>query len=442
MAESSFRIGEWTADARANELQHDSGRRVRIEARAMKVLELLHSRAGQVVTTEEILDQVWEKASVSSHSVAIVVSALRKALGDDRRNPLYLETIPKRGYRLVVAPARRRTRIPAVAYAAPLLVLAALAFRGFTAAPEPTELDARYFQARQLWSRRDEESVQQALALLREILEAREDFAPAHLALADIYAHKSGEHLGMPALDTFREAQRHLDRARELDPTVVGIHVTQALLDFYRDLQPGKALAEIDSALALDAKDALAWQTRAMTLSALGRHPESLEAIARARELDPLSDSIGWDEVWFRYLAGDYDRAFEALERASRYSQWNYLYAALIEEGRGNRKSALESWISRFEQKGMPLPSPARVREEGYPELLRQYRSLEGYREYPGVVAIWELLAGEEESSLATLRAMSPDRENWMAIWLPQMPVFETLRSRLPEPHDVTIARR
>lgn len=444
MGESGIRIGEWTVDAPANELRHDSGRKVRVEARAMKVLELLHQRSGEVVSAEEILDRVWERSSVSAHSVAIVVSALRKALGDDRRSPRYIETVPKRGYRLLSTPAPARRRpLPALAIGAVLVLAVGIAaLRRGAPPPSPAGLEEKTFQARQLWSRREDESVHQALVLLREILREREDFAPAHLALADIYAHKTGEHLGMPALDTFREAQRHLDRARELAGERPGTHVTQALLDFYRDLQPEKALASADAALGLDPEEALAWQTRAMALSALGRHDESLESIARARKLDPLSDSIGWDEVWFLYLAGEYESALEALERASRYSRWNYLYGALIEEGRGNRRGALESWIARFEQKGAALPDPDGAREGGYRELLRQFRDLPGYREYPGVVAVWELLAGDEVAARATLESMPPERENWMAIWLPEMPVFEPLRAHLEKAHDVDVASR
>jgi tetratricopeptide (TPR) repeat protein len=410
---------------------------VRLETRAMKVLELLHQRAGEVVSSEEILDQVWARASVSTHSVAIVVSALRKALGDDRRSPRYIETVPKRGYRLLAAPKPRPARrwsVPVLGGSLVLLVVVVAGLEPRSPTAVSSGVEEKYFQARQLWSRREDEAIGQALALLREILAEREDFVLAHLALADIYAHKTGEHLGMPALDTFREAQRHLDRARQLDGSRPETLVTQALLDFYRDLQPLKALASVDAALELDPDQSLAWQTRAMVLSALGLHEESLRAIARARELDPLSDSIGWDEVWFLYLAGEPDRALAALERSSRYSRSNYLYRALIEEGRRNRSGAISSWIQRFEQRGFALPDAARVREEGYRELLRQFRGLDGYREYPGVVAIWELLAGDEASAIATLEAIPADRENWMGIWVREMPVFEPLRARLKDP--------
>lgn len=141
-AKQRWAFGAWTVDPHANELVHGSGRRVRLEARAMRVLELLHAHAGMVVTTEEILAEIWGRKVVSPHSVATVISELRKALGDDSRESRYIETIPKRGYRLATSiPAplpiddvRRRFRPLTVALgAAAVLVGVALLWVGRTA---------------------------------------------------------------------------------------------------------------------------------------------------------------------------------------------------------------------------------------------------------------------------------------------------------------------
>jgi hypothetical protein len=67
------------------------------------------------------------------------------------------------------------------------------------------------------------------------------------------------------------------------------------------------------------------------------------EAIERARRLDPVSASIGWDRVWFLYLAGDSERALAAFDRESQNSQPVYLYGALIEQGRGNTRARVRS---------------------------------------------------------------------------------------------------
>ena len=96
-----FQLGEWTVEENAN-LLFQSDARVRIEKRVMAVLIELIAANGAVVTKDALLKAVWQGAIVSDHSVANAVSDLRRALGDDRRNPRYIETIPKRGYRLLV----------------------------------------------------------------------------------------------------------------------------------------------------------------------------------------------------------------------------------------------------------------------------------------------------------------------------------------------------
>lgn len=73
----------------------------RLENRAMKVLVYLLERRNQVVSKAELLEHVWGKSAISDNAVAIVIGELRKAFGDDKNNPQYIETIPKSGYRLV-----------------------------------------------------------------------------------------------------------------------------------------------------------------------------------------------------------------------------------------------------------------------------------------------------------------------------------------------------
>ena len=78
----------------------------RIEPRMMQVLLILAGQAGEVVTREALEHQVWSGRVVSDDAVTNTIAKLRRALGDDRRNPHFIETIPKRGYRLLPKPAR------------------------------------------------------------------------------------------------------------------------------------------------------------------------------------------------------------------------------------------------------------------------------------------------------------------------------------------------
>jgi len=100
-----FRLGEHTVRVREGRLLGPGGE-VRLEPRVMDVLACLAARAGEVVTRSELVDAVWPRAVGADESLTRCISSLRQALGDDRSKPRYLETVPKRGYRLVaeVAP--------------------------------------------------------------------------------------------------------------------------------------------------------------------------------------------------------------------------------------------------------------------------------------------------------------------------------------------------
>ena len=78
----------------------------RIEPRMMQVLLVLAGQAGEVVTRETLEHQVWAGRVVSDDAVTNTIAKLRRALGDDRRRPHFIETIPKRGYRLIPKPVR------------------------------------------------------------------------------------------------------------------------------------------------------------------------------------------------------------------------------------------------------------------------------------------------------------------------------------------------
>jgi DNA-binding winged helix-turn-helix (wHTH) protein/tetratricopeptide (TPR) repeat protein len=65
------------------------------------VLSLLASRPGQLVTKDELLDTVWPGVTVSDAALKVVVSELRKLLGDDAQTPRYIATVHRRGYRFV-----------------------------------------------------------------------------------------------------------------------------------------------------------------------------------------------------------------------------------------------------------------------------------------------------------------------------------------------------
>src|SRR5216117_1739707 len=104
-ADNRLRVGDWTVEPDLNQLS-TQGRAVKVEPKAMAVLLHLADRAGQVVGREALLAQGWPGVVVGDDSLTQVVIKLRKALGDDPDRPTYIQTVTKRGYRLV-APVLR-----------------------------------------------------------------------------------------------------------------------------------------------------------------------------------------------------------------------------------------------------------------------------------------------------------------------------------------------
>lgn len=108
-----LRIGDWRLDAQTGQLAR--GEHVeRLEARTLRLLQYLANRPGETVSVDELLDHVWSGVVVTQDSVYQAVTALRRLLGDDAKNPRYIATVPRLGYRLV-APVSAWTDEPAAA---------------------------------------------------------------------------------------------------------------------------------------------------------------------------------------------------------------------------------------------------------------------------------------------------------------------------------------
>ena len=104
-AREAFALGDWLVDPAGNRLVR--GAEVRpLRHKAMALLVLLARHPGQTVSREEIMHAVWDgNRFVAPKAINTAVWALRQALGDELESPRYVETIAKKGYRLI-APVR------------------------------------------------------------------------------------------------------------------------------------------------------------------------------------------------------------------------------------------------------------------------------------------------------------------------------------------------
>lgn len=114
-----LRFGEFQLDLQREELWKN-GERVRMQGKVYQTLLILLNRAGDVVTREEVRRHLWpENPQVNfDANVNTSMNKLRQALGDTPENPVYIETIPRKGYCFLVKVDACDARLPVAKRAA------------------------------------------------------------------------------------------------------------------------------------------------------------------------------------------------------------------------------------------------------------------------------------------------------------------------------------
>lgn len=97
-----LRLGTFEVDLKAGELRRN-GTRIRLQEQPLQILGLLLDRPGEVVSREELRNRLWPADTYVDfdHSLNAAVRRLRDALGDSAENPRFVETVARRGYRLL-----------------------------------------------------------------------------------------------------------------------------------------------------------------------------------------------------------------------------------------------------------------------------------------------------------------------------------------------------
>ncbi|MGH8496153.1 MAG: winged helix-turn-helix domain-containing protein [Gammaproteobacteria bacterium] len=99
-SQENFRIDDCEVYPSRNLITGPKGA-TRVEPKAMAVLVELASKAGETVSRRDLIDAVWPRGFVTDDVLTRCVTQLRKALGENRRHPRFLETVPRKGYRLL-----------------------------------------------------------------------------------------------------------------------------------------------------------------------------------------------------------------------------------------------------------------------------------------------------------------------------------------------------
>jgi DNA-binding winged helix-turn-helix (wHTH) protein/Tfp pilus assembly protein PilF len=378
------RFGVFEADLRAGELRRN-GVRVRLQDLPFRTLTLLLTRPGEVITREEFRQALWapEVFVDFEQGISSAVMRLRDALRDSADNPIFVETVERRGYRWIgpiqraepVAdesianqlPEKQTTPVVAplplksspwrkMVFALPVLAMlfAVWTFRpGYRNAkasaesspaiarslrrPAHREAEDFYLKGRFYWNKRTPESLNQALEAFSQAIADDPYYSDAYVGLADCY-NLLREFSAMPGNEAYFKAFAAARKAVEFDPQSSEAQASLAFVTFFGMWDSADAEKKFRRAIELDADNVKAHHWYATFLHALGRHEEALTEIELARKLAPDSPSILADKGDLLWAGGHHEQALQLLKQLETadpdfVSPHRYLRFAYLETG-------------------------------------------------------------------------------------------------------------
>ncbi|MCW5977193.1 MAG: winged helix-turn-helix domain-containing protein [Bryobacteraceae bacterium] len=108
-----YRVGDIEVDA-ARGLLRRNGLEVHVKPKTFRILQYLLAARDRLVSREELMEEFWKGTAVTDDALAQCIAELRRALGDSARNPMYLRTVPKLGYRFVASVEENPSQAAAV----------------------------------------------------------------------------------------------------------------------------------------------------------------------------------------------------------------------------------------------------------------------------------------------------------------------------------------
>jgi len=375
------RFGVFEANLRAGELRR-SGIKVRIQEMPFRALIVLLNRPGEVIGREELRLALWPEGVFVDfdQGISSAIRRLRDALGDSADNPVFIETVERRGYRWI-APLRLAEAVPQgnggrreearteaplpprsspwrkVVFALPLLALlfATWIFRpGFRNAKAGAksgpaawtgglhhaanrEAEDYYLQGRFYWNKRTPESLGQAVDSFTQAIVHDPTYSDAYVGLADCY-NLLREYTMMPANEAYPRALAAAKKAVELNDRSSQAHASLAFVSFNGMWDSGMADEEFRRAIDLDPNNSNAHHWYATFLLSVRRLDESLNEIDRAQGLDPNSPSILADKGRILWVSGRTEEALRLLRQLEAadpdsLSPHRYLKFAYLEMG-------------------------------------------------------------------------------------------------------------
>lgn len=253
-------LGPFALDPRTMTLERE-GEMARVPMKTVEVLHALLVRRGEIVTKDELLKAVWPDSIVEEGNLTVHVALLRKVLGADAP----IETIPKRGYRLLAEPASPTPRTEPQRQA------------------RESVLRGRYF-----WNKFTRSSLERAARSFEDALHHEAESGEAHSGLCDSRLMQ-GLFGFDPDRSVFASAHAHGRKAVAAAPQSADAQASlafSALFDRFDFNTAGEALAKA-RALAPSRVEPHLWSALFHALRG-----DTLKALAAAREatlIDPIS---------------------------------------------------------------------------------------------------------------------------------------------------------
>jgi len=174
-----------------------------------------------------------------------------------------------------------------------------------------------YLKGRYFWHKMTDDAMRSSMAHFSQAIAMDPNFAPAYAGLADCYAQMGSIRVAMmKPMEALAKAKPLLERAMELDSTLVEAHCTLGMLKSWYELDWNGAEHAFDAALNLDPNHVTALVWRSLHLTAFGRHQESIASVQRALECEPLSPVVHAYLGMARANAGQYDLGIRQLNQA------------------------------------------------------------------------------------------------------------------------------
>jgi serine/threonine protein kinase/Tfp pilus assembly protein PilF len=171
-----------------------------------------------------------------------------------------------------------------------------------------------YLMGRFYWNKATVPAMEKSIEYFRKAIAGDPQNAAAYAGLVDAYTMK-WQMAGLPLAETAAEQRAAAQKALDIDENMAEGHSAMGLVKVMVDWDWLGAEQEYKRAIELNPNFSSAYLWYSQLLNALGRHEESLQAIRRAQELDPMNPFIAANLLWRYYYLGLYDEAIAAFDK-------------------------------------------------------------------------------------------------------------------------------